>query len=151
MDVSVFCGIMICIPLVVSWIMIVIEEMLCCNFYTCTCIHFFICKPICTINVYDKHSVFSPDGLIHPFIHLPLSSHLSVYILIIILIRSHFFVSNDHPLYFYISLTGLVNFITHVIQYMYKQISYIIAYYYFIIIIVLRHTHILTLRHVIKQ
>ena len=75
-----FCGIMICIPLVVSWIMIVIEEILCCNFYTCTCIHFFICKPICTINVYDKHSVFSPDGLIHPFIHLPLSSHLSAYI-----------------------------------------------------------------------
>ena len=79
------CGIMICIPLVVSWIMIVIEEILCCNFYTCTCIHFFICMPICTINVYDKHSVFSPDGLIHPFIHLPLSSHFSVYILIIIL------------------------------------------------------------------
>ena len=84
-----FCGIMICIPLVVSWIMIVIEEILYCNFYTCTSIHFFIYKPICTINVYDKYSVFSPDGLlypfIHPFTHLPLSSHLSVYILIIIL------------------------------------------------------------------
>ena len=56
-----------------------------CNCYTCTCIHFFTCKPICTINVYDKHSVFSPDGLIHPFINLALSSHLSVLILIIIL------------------------------------------------------------------
>ena len=97
---------------------------------------FFICKPICTINVYDKHNVFSPDGLIHPFIHLPLSSHLSVYILIIILMYS-FFVSNDHSRYFYISLTGLFNFLTHVIRYMYKQISYIIAYYYFIIITVL--------------
>ena len=27
---------------------------LCCNFYTCTCIHFFICKLICTNNVYDQ-------------------------------------------------------------------------------------------------
>ena len=34
---------------------------------------------------------------------------------------------------------------------MYKQISYIIAYYYFIIITVLRHTYILSLRHMIKQ
>ena len=61
-----------------------------CTFlYSCILVYFFIYKPICTINVYDKHSVFSPDGLIHPFIHpfihLPLSSHLSVYILIIIL------------------------------------------------------------------
>ena len=34
-----------------------------------------------------------------------------------------FFVSNHHPLYFCISLTGLFIFITHVIQYNSKQIS----------------------------
>ena len=42
---------------------------------------------------------------------------------------------NDHPLYFYISLTGLFNFITHVIQYKYVQTNLIyncllIPYYY---------------------
>ena len=63
-----FCGIMICIPLVVSWIMIVIEEILCCNFYTCTCIHFFICKPICTINVYNNNN--NNNTLFQTIVHM---------------------------------------------------------------------------------
>ena len=63
-----FYGIMICIPLVVSWIMIVIEEIICCNFYTCMCIHFLYVS-LCTINVYDKRSGFFSDSLIYPFIH----------------------------------------------------------------------------------
>ena len=70
---------------------------------------------LCTNNVNDKLSVV-PDGLIHPVIHLSLSSHLSVCILVIILTYI-FFVSNHHPLYFSIRLTGLFNFVTHVIQY----------------------------------
>ena len=76
---------MIYIPLVVSWIMIVIQEIICYNYYTCMCIHFSYVS-LCTINVlvHDKQWIFS-DACIHPFIHLPLASYFSVYILIIIL------------------------------------------------------------------
>ena len=52
----------------------------------------------------------------------------------------------------YINLTGIFNFVTHVIQsrpimYMYKQISYIIAYI-FLVLCTTRHTYILSLRHI---
>ena len=45
-NLSVFHGIIICIPFVVSWIIIVIEEITFCKYYACMCIYFFICKPV---------------------------------------------------------------------------------------------------------
>ena len=63
--------------------------------------------------------------------------HVTKEVIIIanILLES-FTVSNDNPLYFYISLTGVFNFITHVIQYNYVQTNFIyncllLLYYYY--------------------
>ena len=121
MDISVFNGIMICIPFVVSWIIIMIKEITFCNYYACMCIHFLYVS-LCNTNVNDKLSVFSrwPYSSCHSFIIN--ISFINLYLLIILLTYI-FFVSNHHPLYFCISLTGLINFITHAIQYMSKQIS----------------------------